>query len=119
MKDEDVNLSDMDGVVLCAASLLVSSGAGKDVPRAGGAGVAGSKPEARNFAIRGFSTDGGARLIWLFCGTAVGGWIGVACTGGGVGWFCDAVALRSSARLLELRNDGVLEGGDGACDGGG
>ncbi len=42
-----------------------------------------------------------------------GGGIGVACTGGGVGWFCGAVALRRSAILLELRNDGVLEGGGG------
>lgn len=73
LKDEDVNLRDMDGVPLYVASLLASSGAVKDGPRVGGPGVAGSKPDARNFAIRGFSTGGGATLIWWFCGVAVGG----------------------------------------------
>lgn len=60
-------------VGLCTASLPASSGGVKGVPSVGGVDAAGSRPEARSCAIRGFSAGGGARPVGLICGVVIGG----------------------------------------------
>ena len=72
----------------------------------------GSKPDARSCAIRGFSAVAGAGVTFWPGGVLISwGWKGRDCKGGGgVGILWFAVARISSARLLELRKEGVADG---------
>ena len=73
----------------------------------------GSRPDARSWAIRGFSAVGGAGVTFWAGGVLVScGWKGRDGNGGGgVGLLWFAVARINSARLLELRKEGVADGG--------